>query len=105
MPTPKTIEQARRKAREGRKPTTQAGEFVKEEMHRYEHGDPNIKSRKQAIAIGLSEARRSGVKLPPPKKDKSTAATRKKAAHDTAVGKDGAKSAPARSRGTRRRSR
>lgn len=76
MPTQKAIEAARRKAREGRKPTTQAGEFVKEEMLRYEHGD--LKSRQQAIAIGLSEARRAGVKLPAPKKNKSSTATRKK---------------------------
>lgn len=95
MPTKKTVERAHRKEREGKKPTTQAGEFVKEEMHRYEQGDPQIKSRKQAIAIGLSEARRTGVKLPPPKKGKSSAATRKKAAHDKAVGESRSKLARA----------
>lgn len=102
MPTSKTIERARRKQREGKKPTTQAGEFVKEEMHRFEHGDPHIKSRKQAIAIGLSEARRTGVKLPAPKKGKASAATRKKAARDTAVGEGRAKPSPTRSRGARK---
>jgi hypothetical protein len=81
MPTKKTVESARRKEREGKKPTTQAGEFVKEEMHRFEQGDPQIKSRKQAIAIGLSEARRAGVKLPPPRKGKSSASARKAAHH------------------------
>ncbi len=102
MPTPKTVERARRKEREGKKPTTQAGEFVKEEMRRYEHGDADIKSRKQAIAIGLSEARRAGVKLSAPKKGRSSAATRKKAARDTAVGAGRAKPSPARSRGARK---
>jgi hypothetical protein len=98
MPTKKTVKRAHRKEREGKKPTTQAGEFVKEEMHRYEQGDPQIKSRKQAIAIGLSEARRAGVKLPPPKKGKSSASTRKKAVHDKAVGEARAKPARAGAR-------
>lgn len=86
MPTKKTIQRARRKKREGKKPATQAGEFVREEMRRYERGDSDIKSKKQAVAIGLSEARRAGVKLPPPKKGEASAATRKKAARDNAVG-------------------
>lgn len=98
MPTKKTVESARRKEREGEKPTTQAGEFVKEEMHRYEQGDPQIKSRKQAIAIGLSEARRAGVKLPPPKKGRRSASTRKKTAHNKAVGESRSKPARAHSR-------
>ncbi|MDF3056336.1 MAG: ku family containing protein [Rariglobus sp.] len=103
MPTKKTVQRARRKARAGKKPTTQAGEFVKEEMRRYEKGDADIKSRKQAIAIGLSEARRAGVKLPAPKKGKTSAATRKKAARDRAVGSGrGKKPSPARSRGARK---
>jgi len=102
MPTKKTVQRARKKKREGKKPTTQAGEFVKEEMRRYERGDPDIQSRKQAVAIGLSEARRSGVKLPPPKKGKTSAATRKKAKRDTAVGSGRAKPSPTRSRGARK---
>lgn len=102
MPTKKTIENARRKKREGKKPTTQAGEFVKEEMRRYERGDADIKSRKQAVAIGLSEARRAGVKLPAPEKGKSSAATRKKAARDRAIGSGKAKPSPTRSRAAKK---
>jgi len=69
MPTKTAVKRARSDARQGKKPSTQAGEFVREEMHAYEHGNKRIKSRQQAIAIGLSEARRSGVKVgAPPKK-------------------------------------
>jgi hypothetical protein len=100
MPTQKARQSARRKARAGKNPTTQAGEFVKEEMHRYKHGARDIKSRKQAVAIGLSEARRAGVKLGPPKK--GSAKTRKKAARDSAVGAGKHKPSPARSRGARK---
>lgn len=78
MPTKKTIANARRKKREGKKPTTQAGEFVKEEVRRYKRGDADIKSRKQAVAIGLSEARRAGVKLPARTKKKTAGAKKKK---------------------------
>jgi hypothetical protein len=102
MPTKKTLQNARRKQREGKKPTTQAGEFVKEEMRRYERGDEDIKSRKQAIAIGLSEARRAGVKLPAPKKNKTSATTRKKAASDAAVGAGRTKPSRKRSRGAQK---
>lgn len=102
MPTKKTIENARLKKRQGKKPTTQAGEFVKEEMRRFERGDADIKSRKQAVAIGLSEARRAGVKLPPPKKGKAPAATRKKAAKDSRVGAGTQRPSPARSRAAKK---
>jgi hypothetical protein len=102
MPTKKTIEKARQKKREGKKPTTQAGEFVKEEMRRYKRGDPDIQSRKQAVAIGLSEARKAGVKLPAPGKGRASAATRKKATRDTEVGSGKAKPSPTRSRGARK---
>ncbi len=64
MPEKKTIERAREDKREGKSPSTQAGEFVKEEMHHIREGKHGAKSTKQAIAIGLSKARRSGVKLP-----------------------------------------
>ena len=66
MPEPKTIELARRKAREGKAPTTQAGEFVREEIHHIREGKHGARSAKQAIAIGLSKARKAGVDLPPP---------------------------------------
>ena len=78
MPEQETIERARRDAREGKAPSTQAGEFVREEMEHIREGKHGARSTKQAIAIGLSKARRASVKLPPPKK--GTARTRKQAA-------------------------
>jgi hypothetical protein len=64
MPEKKTLQRARRAKRAGKAPTTQAGEFVREEMEHVQEGKHGVKSRKQAIAIGLSKARRSGVKIP-----------------------------------------
>ena len=66
MPNRKTIARARRDARQGKSPSTQAGEFVREEMHHIRQGKHGARSTKQAIAIGLSQARRAGVRLPPP---------------------------------------
>ena len=66
MPEKKTIERAKRDKRQGKAPTTQAGEFVREEIHHIREGKHSARSTKQAIAIGLSKARRSGVELPPP---------------------------------------
>ena len=66
MPEKRTIERARKDARAGKAPTTQAGEFVREEMHHVRKGKHGAASTKQAIAIGLSKARRAGVKLKPP---------------------------------------
>lgn len=65
MPEKKTIQRAREDAREGKAPTTQAGEFVREEIHHVREGKHGVRSPKQTIAIGLSKARRAGVKLPP----------------------------------------
>src|SRR5437588_10676695 len=65
MPERKTIERAKRDKREGKSASTQAGEFVREEIEHIRHGKHGARSTKQAIAIGLSEARRAGVKLPP----------------------------------------
>ncbi len=65
MPEQKTIERARRKARDGRSPSTQAGEFVREEIEHIRQGKHGARSTKQAIAIGLSKARKAGVALPP----------------------------------------
>jgi hypothetical protein len=67
MPEKETIERARKDKREGKAPTTQAGEFIREEMHHIREGKHGATSAKQAIAIGLSKARRAGVDLPPPK--------------------------------------
>ncbi|PYX09137.1 MAG: transcription elongation factor [Acidobacteria bacterium] len=77
MPERETIERAHEDAREGKAPTTQAGEFVREEIHHVRERKHGARSPKQAIAIGLSKARRAGVKLPPP--PKGTASARKSA--------------------------
>ena len=66
MPEKATIERARQDAREGKSPSTQAGEFVREEIHHIREGKHGASSAKQAIAFGLSKARRAGVDLPPP---------------------------------------
>jgi hypothetical protein len=68
MPEQETLERAREDEREGKSPSTQAGEFVREEMEHIREGKHGAKNTKQAIAIGLSKARRAGVKLPPPKR-------------------------------------
>lgn len=65
MPEKKTIQRARKAKAEGKAPSTQAGAFVKEEMEHMKKGKHPVKSRKQAIAIGLSKARKAGVKVPP----------------------------------------
>jgi hypothetical protein len=68
MPERETLERAREDAREGKSPSTQAGEFVREEIHHVREGKHGARSPEQAIAIGLSKARRAGVKVPKPKK-------------------------------------
>ena len=82
MPEQETIERARQDAREGKSPSTQAGEFVREEIHHVREGKHGAASTKQAIAIGLSKARKAGVDLPPPpgggKRTKAASTRRKK---------------------------
>lgn len=95
------IDQAREDAQEGKAPTTQAGEFIREEMQHIRKGKHGAESPQQAIAIGLSRARRAGVKLPAPRKGKASAKTRKRAARDLAR----AKGAPPRRRVTKKRRR
>ena len=90
MPEKATIERARKDKREGKSESTQAGEFVREEIHHIREGKHGARSTKQAIAIGLSKARRSGVKLATPKRGTS-ARTRAQAARDTATGQSGSK--------------
>src|ERR1700756_2599284 len=90
MPDKRTIERAREDAREGKSPGTQAGEFVREEMDHIRKGKHGARNTKQAIAIGLSKARRAGVKLAPPKPGTTSDRTRKQAARDTAKGQSGA---------------
>jgi hypothetical protein len=87
MPERDTIERAREDAREGKAPSTQAGEFVREEMDHIREGKHGARSTKQAIAIGLSKARRAGVKLPGPVKGQASARTRQQAANDRRKGR------------------
>src|SRR6187401_1768403 len=89
MPEKETIEKAREDRREGKAPSTQAGEFVREEIHHIREGKHGARSTKQAIAIGLSKARRAGVRLPPPRKGKTSARTRRSAMRDYAKGQRG----------------
>src|SRR3954469_25891949 len=86
MPEKKTLERAQRDKRQGKAASTQAGEFVREEMEHIREGKHGARSAKQAVAIGLSKARRSGVDLKAPAKGKTSPATRRKAARDTAIG-------------------
>jgi hypothetical protein len=91
MPERETIKRARKDAREGKAPSTQAGEFVREEIEHVRQGKHGARSTKQAIAIGLSKARRAGVKLRPPKKGTASKRTRRQAARDEAKGRAGTK--------------
>ncbi|HET9365489.1 MAG TPA: DUF6496 domain-containing protein [Candidatus Angelobacter sp.] len=86
MPEKETLERAEEDKREGKSPSTQAGEFVREEIHHIREGKHGAASPKQAIAIGLSKARRAGVDLPPPKKGSVSAKTRKSAERDYSRG-------------------
>src|SRR5579862_2292889 len=86
MPEKETLERARRDRREGKAASTQAGEFIREEMHHIREGKHGARSARQAIAIGLSKARRAGVDLPPPKPGSVSAKTRKSAARAYALG-------------------
>src|SRR5882757_4459947 len=100
MPERETIERAQQDAREGKSPSTQAGEFVREEIHHIREGKHGARSPQQAIAIGLSKARRAGVKLGLPK---GLASVQEKAAQDERAGKHPRrKVSRARSRATER---
>jgi hypothetical protein len=98
MPEQQTLERARRDKAEGKAPTTQAGEFVREEMHHIRGGKHGARSTKQAIAIGLSKARRSGVKLPPPRRGTVSEKTRRSAERAYRKGQEGKHPSPKRSR-------
>lgn len=102
MPEKRTMERARKDAREGKAPSTQAGEYVREEMHHIRKGKHGARSTKQAIAIGLSKARRSGVKLRPPAKGRTSEKTRRSAASAYRKGQRGERVSPKRSRARER---
>ena len=99
MPTRSTVKKAKRDLRAGKSPTTAAGEFVREEIEHVRHRKHGARSTKQAIAIGLSKARRSGVELKPPAQGEASEKTRKGARRDYARGHG----APARRRSTAKR--
>jgi hypothetical protein len=101
MPEKRTLQRARRDKQQGKAPTTQAGEFIREEMDHIREGKHGARSAKQAIAIGLSKARRAGVDLPAPEKGSVSEKTRKSAARAYARGHG----APARRPSSARRSR
>src|SRR4030081_2309740 len=100
MPEKRTIERARKDAQEGKSPSTQAGEFVREEMDHIREGKHGARSAKQAIAIGLSKARRAGVKLAPVKGSSASGETRRKAKSDSASASKARKPLRTRSRAT-----
>ncbi|WP_374076043.1 DUF6496 domain-containing protein [Bdellovibrio bacteriovorus] len=87
MPEKAVVERARQKAREGKSPSTQAGEFVKATIDKIRAGVHGARNVKQAIAIGLSEARKAGVKLPPQpgKKAKAAKKTRRRPSSETST--------------------
>jgi hypothetical protein len=105
MPDKETIKRARKDAQEGKSPSTQAGEFVREEIHHIREGKHGARSTKQAIAIGLSKARRAGVRLPTPEMGEASPETRRSAARDLRKGKSSRKRKPSprRSRASLRR--
>jgi hypothetical protein len=88
MPEKATVRKAKEDLREGKSPTTAAGEFVREEIEHVREGKHGARSAKQAIAIGLSKARRAGIPLKPPAKGKTSASTRQKAERDYERGQE-----------------
>jgi hypothetical protein len=105
VPEKRTIKAARQAKREGKSPSTQAGEFVHEEITHIREGKHGARSAKQAIAIGLAKARRAGVDLAPPAKGTTSEGTRAQATRDVARGHSGSTAAPSpkRSRASTRR--
>lgn len=88
MPEKETVEAAKRDLAEGKSPSTAAGEFVREEIDHVREGKHGARSTKQAIAIGLSKARRAGIPLGQPNPKTTSAETRHKAAQDTRRGEE-----------------
>jgi Family of unknown function (DUF6496) len=98
MPEKATVKRARKAKREGKSPSTQAGAFVHEEIEHIREGKHGARSTKQAIAIGLSKARRAGVKLKPPKKGQTSERTRKSALSAYRTGQSGSRKKPSAKR-------
>jgi hypothetical protein len=102
MPSEDVLERAHEDAQEGKSPSTQAGEFVREEIEHVREGKHGARSTKQAIAIGLSKARRAGIRLKPPQASRTSPATRRKAKRDSAKAQTRSKPSPKRSRAVKR---
>jgi Family of unknown function (DUF6496) len=98
MPSKTTLKRAQQAAHEGKRPTTQAGEFVREEIEHIRQGKHGARSTKQAIAIGLSKARRAGVKLPPPPPGQVSGKTRQSAKSAYRAGQTGHRRKPSERR-------
>jgi Family of unknown function (DUF6496) len=98
MPREEAIDRAREDAREGKSPSTQASEFVREEIEHVREGKHGARSPQQAIAIGLSKARRAGIKLSPPRRGSVSARTRKQAMRDSQRGRAGRRRKPSAKR-------
>jgi hypothetical protein len=98
MPERETLKRAAKDKAEGKSPSTQAGEFVHEEIEHIREGKHGARSAKQAIAIGLAKARRAGVKLPPPEKGETSKETREQAKRDLKKGSKAAKKKPSAKR-------
>lgn len=98
MPEKQTLEKAKEAKREGKAPSTQAGEFVREEIEHVREGKHGARSTKQAIAIGLSKARRAGVELPPPEEGSVSEETREQAKRDLRKAKKASKQKPSAKR-------
>src|ERR1700761_6680872 len=94
MPEQETVRRAQQDLKEGKSPSTAAGEFVHEEIEHVREGKHGARSPQQAIAIGLSKARRAGVPLPPPKKGKTKESTRKSAEREYKASQSGAEHSP-----------
>jgi len=106
MPEKKTVDRARAALRAGKSPSTAAGEFVREEIDHIREGQHGARSPEQAIAIGLSKARRAGVPLKPPKKGQAKKRTRRSARRDYEIGQGKRKPrtvSPKRSKASSRR--
>jgi len=103
MPEKEVIERAHEDAREGKSASTQAGEFVREEIHHVREGKHGASSTKQAIAIGLSKARRAGVKLKAPRRGKASSQVKKHVSRDYRKGQSHTRRKPSarRSRAAR----
>jgi Family of unknown function (DUF6496) len=94
MPDKEVVERAKEDLREGKSPSTAAGEFVREEIEHVREGKHGARSPQQAIAIGLSEARRAGIPLPPPAKGKTSFSARNKAERDYEKGQRSPQTGP-----------